>query len=177
MANTRAHVAISLDPHARGFVGSGRGGGRVGTGEKESRRTEEEEEEEGRVYKEQEEEGRNEGRGNGEGRRLDGVKKNEVHGRNALRGERERGGKKGGRKNRKEKRKRRRGRNVEQGEISSVETMCVMCTRYVKEGRREGKRARGGGSELWQHMRARDSHGAPFVRVSATQLVTVCTYV
>lgn len=27
--------------------------------------------------------------------------------------------------------------------------------------------------ERWQHMRARDSHGAPFVRVSATQLVTV----
>lgn len=46
--------------------------------------------------------------------------------------------------------------------------------RYVyalcqRGGKREGKRARSGsGSELWQHMRARDSHGAPFVRVNAT---------
>lgn len=71
--------------HARGFVGSGRGG----TDEKESRRkastrTEEE------YIKSEKKVGTKGGEMAGdEGERLDGVKKDEVHGRNALRGERE----------------------------------------------------------------------------------------
>lgn len=157
MANTRAHVAISLDPHARGFVGSGRGGGRVGTGEKESRRTEEEEEEEGRVYKEQEEEGRNEGRGNGEGGRLDGVKKNEVHGRNALRGERE-GGK---REEGKTGRRREKGGGEEtwnKGKFR-VWRQCALCVRVMSKrgggkgkGREEGDLSCGSICEHVTHM-------------------------
>lgn len=36
----------------------------------------------------------------------------------------------------------------EQGEISSVETMCVMYTRYVKEAVKEKGKGRGVGADL-----------------------------
>lgn len=69
-----------------------------------------------------------------------------------------RGGGKGtrGRKNRKEKRKRRRGKNVEQGEISSVETMC---TRYVK--------GKGKGREEWERIWAVAAYASTWLTWSA----------
>lgn len=44
--------------------------------------------------------------------------------------------------------KKEEGKNVEQGEISSVETMCVMYTRYVKEAVKEKGKGRGVGADL-----------------------------
>lgn len=46
--------------------------------------------------------------------------------------------------------------------------MYIMYTRYVKEIEQRERERREKGKEweqieLWQHMRARDSHGAPFV--------------
>lgn len=185
----------------RSWIGAG--GRRVGTDEKESRRKATGRRDVRRVYKEQEgrNEGRGNGsqrRGIGEGggafRRSEKKKKKRGSrdaARNAMRGDKKkwvprrdraaeiirRRGKKGtgGSKNRKGKKK---GGGKKRGTRGNFE--CRDNVRYVyalcqRGGKREGKRARSGsGSELWQHMRARDSHGAPFVRVSATQLVTVC---
>lgn len=158
--------------HARGFVGSGRGG----TDEKESRRkastrTEEE------YIKSEKKVGTKGGEMAGdEGERLDGVKKNEEE----CVARRERGG----------DNLRGEGRELEEGKTGRRREkgggektwnkgkfrVWRQCVRVMSKGREKGERS-GSGSELWQHMRARDSHGAPFVRVSATQLVTVCTYV
>lgn len=164
--------------HARGFVGSGRGG----TDEKESRRkASTRTEEEGRVYKEQEE-GRNEGRGNG-GRRGGTFKRSEKKRgpREECVARRERGAEIicGGEGRELEEGKTGRRREKGGGEKTWNKgkfRVWRQCVRVMSKGREKGERS-GSGSELWQHMRARDSHGAPFVRVSATQLVTVCTYV